>query len=57
MSNAEREIKLAVPEEFTLPPLTDAGADVFAAPPDTLEPQFSHRTMMRAISPRAFSSR
>jgi CHAD domain-containing protein len=37
VSAAEREIKLAVPAEFTLPPLTDPGGDVFAAPVDTLE--------------------
>ncbi|HEY8217217.1 MAG TPA: CYTH and CHAD domain-containing protein, partial [Acidimicrobiia bacterium] len=37
MSSAEREIKLAVAEEFTLPPLTDPGGDVFAGPPETLE--------------------
>jgi CHAD domain-containing protein len=37
VSPSEREIKLAVPAEFTLPPLTDPGGDVFAAPTETLE--------------------
>lgn len=33
----EREIKLAVSPDFVLPPLTDPGGDVFAAPEETLE--------------------
>jgi CHAD domain-containing protein len=33
----EREVKLAVPPDFVLPPLTDPGGDVFAAPEETLE--------------------
>jgi CHAD domain-containing protein len=33
----EREVKLAVPEGFQLPPLTDPGAKVFEGTPETLE--------------------
>jgi len=35
--NLEREVKLAVPSDFALPPLTDPGGDVFAAPEETFE--------------------
>lgn len=35
MSTAEREIKLAPPAGFRLPPLTDPGGDVFASPETT----------------------
>jgi CHAD domain-containing protein len=33
----EREVKLAVSDDFVLPPLTDPGGDVFATPEETLE--------------------
>ncbi len=33
----EREVKLAVAPDFVLPPLTDPGGDVFAAPEEILE--------------------
>ena len=37
MSNREREIKLAAPPGFHLPPLTDPGSDVFERTPSTIE--------------------
>ena len=37
MTSEEREVKLAVPSEFVLPPLTDPAGDVFAAPTETLD--------------------
>jgi CHAD domain-containing protein len=37
VNNDEREVKLGVPAEFELPPLSDPASDVFAAPTDTLE--------------------
>ena len=36
MSSREREIKLAAPAAFRMPPLTDPGGDVFAGPDETL---------------------
>jgi CHAD domain-containing protein len=38
----EREVTLAVPSDFVLPPLTDPGGDVFAAPEETLELQATY---------------
>lgn len=38
----EREIKLAVSDDFVLPPLTDPGGDVFAGPDETLELQATY---------------
>jgi len=37
VSGIEREIKLTVPAEFVLPPLSDPAADLFAGPAETLE--------------------
>jgi CHAD domain-containing protein len=36
VSQREREVKLAAPPHFRLPPLTDLGGNVFAGPPETV---------------------
>ncbi len=37
MKQREREVKLLAPQDFELPPLADADADVFAGPPERVE--------------------